>query len=158
MLNPKLKTFADWLGDPGTIELGGVPDGYEALVLATALRKLAGSGNNDLVYVARDGQRAADIEQAFGFFAPWADVLHIPAWDCLPYDRVSPSTDVLARRIDALSALAKGDVPQRPRLITLTPNALLQKVPPRDAMAKQARRLAPGQRVAMDELSSWLGW
>ncbi|MEL6751472.1 MAG: CarD family transcriptional regulator, partial [Pseudomonadota bacterium] len=155
-MNPKLSEFANWLGKPDTIELGGVPEGYEPLVLATALRKLAETGQNDLVFVARDGQRAADIEAAFGFFAPWADVLHIPAWDCLPYDRVSPSTDVLAHRIDALATLAADGAPEKPRLITVTPNALMQRVPPREAMAAQVKRLAAGQRVAMDELATWL--
>ena len=26
----------------------------------------------------------------------------LPAWDCLPYDRVSPHRDIVARRIDAI--------------------------------------------------------
>ncbi len=145
------------LADPATIRLGGVPDGYEALVLAEALRKQAEEGQGEeIVFVARDGQRAADVEAAFAFFAPWADVLHIPAWDCLPYDRVSPSNDVLANRISALSDLARGEVNDRPRLIIITPNTLMQRVPSRAYMAEQVKRIAPGQRVNMDELIGWL--
>ena len=39
------------------------------------------------------------------FFAPALEVVVLPAWDCLPYDRVSPNTDVMARRLDALARL-----------------------------------------------------
>jgi transcription-repair coupling factor (superfamily II helicase) len=33
-----------------------------------------------------------------GFAAPDIPVLTLPGWDCLPYDRVSPSADTSARR------------------------------------------------------------
>ena len=107
MTTASLNKLKSWLADPGTINLGGVPDGYEAVVLAEALSELCGREDNPtLVFIARDGQRAADVETAFEFFAPWADVLHVPAWDCLPYDRVSPSNEALAKRISALAQLA----------------------------------------------------
>ena len=32
-------------------------------------------------------------------------MLEFPAWDCLPYDRVSPGSDAAARRLDALAAM-----------------------------------------------------
>ena len=81
-MSASLDKLKSWIDDPGTINLGGVPDGYEAVVLAECLAKLAQSGGNaSIVFVARDGQRAADVEAAFEFFAPWAEVLHLPAWD-----------------------------------------------------------------------------
>lgn len=161
MITAELKRFQAWLEDPGTIHLGGVPDGYDARILTAALEavtkaKSKGEGAAQIVYVARDGQRAADCEAALSFFAPWADVLHLPAWDCLPYDRVSPSNDVLSKRIAVLSRLASGVSPERPTVITLTPNALLQLVPPRAVMAKSVKRVAPGNRFDMEELVDWL--
>ena len=46
------------------------------------------------------------------FFAPDIEVLEFPAWDCLPYDRVSPHAGVVAQRMtDAVAARA----PQGPR-------------------------------------------
>ncbi|MCJ8310663.1 MAG: transcription-repair coupling factor, partial [Hyphomicrobiales bacterium] len=165
MTTPALSKLKSWLGDPGTINLGGVPDGYESLVLAEGLAELCqkgsgdgdgGGGSDSVVFIARDGQRAADVEAAFEFFAPWAEVLHVPAWDCLPYDRVSPSNDVLARRISALATLASGEAPQRPRLITLTPNALMQRLPSRAYMGQQVRDIRPGQSIDTDDLVNWL--
>ena len=35
-------------------------------------------------------------------------MLTFPAWDCLPYDRVSPNADIVSRRIDVLTRLAAG--------------------------------------------------
>ena len=157
MTTSQLSKFLSWLPDPTPIRLGGVPDGYEARILAEALARIADKGEQrDIVFVARDGQKASDIEAAFSFFAPWAETLHIPAWDCLPYDRVSPSNDVLSKRISALSELARNETSDKPRLITLTPNALLQMVPPREFMMRQVKRIAPGQRIDLEELVSWL--
>ncbi|MEM1365987.1 MAG: hypothetical protein AAGH82_09575 [Pseudomonadota bacterium] len=81
-----------------------VPEGFSAAVLAKAVEDRKGP----LVFVARDGLRAADIETALAFYAPNLPVLQIPAWDCLPYDRVSPNPDVSARRVSALAELAMG--------------------------------------------------
>ena len=161
MKHPSLSYFRSLLVDPVPIHVGGVPDGYETLVLAEALAQAAQNaegkqGRPEIVFVARDGQRALDVEAGFGFFAPWAEVLHLPAWDCLPYDRVSPSNDVLAQRINTLSALAQNNGGDRPRLITLTPNALMQRVPSADYIAEQVKRVAPGQRIDMDDLVDWL--
>ncbi|MEM8749295.1 MAG: transcription-repair coupling factor [Pseudomonadota bacterium] len=162
MSTSELNKFLNHLVDPTAMRVGGVPDGFNARVLALALERLSQDGPAEMVFVARDGQQATDLEPVFQFFAPWADVLHIPAWDCLPYDRVSPSSDVLAARISALSELALGSKGQdsnqleRPRLIITTPNSLLQRVPPREIMAQQIQRFTPGQRVEMDVLIAWL--
>ncbi|MEN0087083.1 MAG: transcription-repair coupling factor [Pseudomonadota bacterium] len=128
-----------------------VPEGFSSAVLAKAVQDRKGP----VVFVARDGLRAADIETALSFYAPDLPVLQIPAWDCLPYDRVSPNADVSAKRVTALAELAQG-VGDTPRLIITTANALLQKVPPRAEMAGQAFRLTPSARVDMEALIRWL--
>ena len=161
MTTADLSKLKSMLADPAPIHVGGVPEGYEAVVLAEVLASIsktdnATGGGRNIVFVARDGQRASDVETAFRFFAPWAEVLHLPAWDCLPYDRVSPSNDVLAHRIASLANLARGPQSKRPRLIILTPNSLMQRTPPRTMMVRQVRRLAPGQLVDTDELVPWL--
>ena len=38
------------------------------------------------------------------FFAPEREVLVFPAWDCLPYDRLSPHPDIVAERLETLAA------------------------------------------------------
>jgi transcription-repair coupling factor (superfamily II helicase) len=59
--------------------IDGVADGYEAFVLAKILEEAGDKG--PVLFIARDGQRVADIEQVIGFIMPEMPVLHIPAWD-----------------------------------------------------------------------------
>ena len=50
-------------------------------------------------------------------------MIDLPAWDCLPYDRVAPHGEIVSRRIAALARLAEG---KRPRLILTTVNGFLR--------------------------------
>ncbi|MEM1317262.1 MAG: transcription-repair coupling factor, partial [Pseudomonadota bacterium] len=59
-------------------------------------------------------------------------------------------------RIATLSSLARGEKGDRPRLITIAPNSIMQRIPPRNFMAEQVKRIAPGARVDMEELINWL--
>ncbi len=89
------RNLVDLLRRPGERVLASVPDG----MTGKALGDLVGSAKTTLtVFVARDGRRLAEVEQALRFFAPDIEVLEFPAWDCLPYDRVSPHPAVVARR------------------------------------------------------------
>ena len=45
------------------------------------------------------------------FFIPSIEALTFPAWDCLPYDRVSPNGEIVSRRIDTLTRLARAPTP-----------------------------------------------
>ena len=92
--------------DPRTDQdLGGAPEGLDALTVATRLQAAGGVG----MFVARDYQRAGNFAQAFRFFAGDIEVVEFPAWDCLPYDRLSPTSAVSAERMAALTQLARRD-------------------------------------------------
>ena len=88
---------------PAHITLSGAPEGYDARLLAEELAKGA-----PVCHIARDDKRMEAMRAALAFFAPGALVLTFPAWDCLPYDRVSPNADTSATRMAALAALAQG--------------------------------------------------
>ena len=86
------------------VTLAAVPDGLAGKVLADVLRA---SGGTRLLFVARDGQRLAEVQRTLAFFAPAIEVLEFPAWDCLPYDRVSPHVSIAARRMAASVPLCR---------------------------------------------------
>ena len=88
-----------------------------------------------LLVICRDGPRMAALARALAFFAPDIDVLEFPAWDCLPYDRVSPHAGVVAQRMTALSRLARVKGRDRPSVLLTTVNAALQRVPARELVA-----------------------
>src|SRR6476620_9067055 len=79
--------------------LSGVADGAEGLIVADLARAVAARPNapaTSLVVVCRDGPRMAQLARALAFFAPALEINEFPAWDCLPYDRVSPPPGLLA--------------------------------------------------------------
>ena len=129
--------------DASQSTLAGVPDGLEALVLSYFVGE---GGHRAVTFLARDGQRAQEVETALAFFAPWARVIQLPAWDCLPYDRVSPSPQISARRITALAELAGGLDETRPTVIICTPNAILQRVPPARSAAQSDSTRPSGRK------------
>ncbi|MEQ8325921.1 MAG: transcription-repair coupling factor [Parvibaculum sp.] len=110
------------------------------------------------VHVARDDARMASVSEALSFFSPDLEIVVLPAWDCLPYDRVSPNTDISARRMAALSRLAAlGDTsPGKPFLLLTTVNAVLQRVPPRETVGSLAWSARVGNRIDLDKLTAYL--
>ena len=117
------------------VELGGAPEGLDALVVAERLKAQGGLG----LMVARDYQRAGNFRQTLAFFAKDIEVLDFPAWDCLPYDRLSPTASVAAQRMAALTQLAQRDpADRRPLLVITTIAAASQRIPPRHAVTKAA--------------------
>ena len=117
-----------------SLTLASVPDGFDAFVAADFARMMAGAAHGRaavFVHVARDGQRARAFQEAFAFAAPDLELLDFPSWDCQPYDRVSPNAAISAKRMLVLSRLARSQSSEeRPRVLSTTVNALLQRVPP----------------------------
>ena len=135
----------------GPVTISGVPAGMEPLILADLAR--AGA---PVAFIMSDSQRMADFEQMLGFAAPDIPVLSLPAWDCLPYDRVSPSADTSARRLAALTGLIAHQKKPHPAIILVTVNAMLQKVAPRDIIESLAFSARPGNQIRMDDIAARL--
>ena len=129
---------------------GGVPEGLDALVLGQIARHAGEGGGRPILHVARDANRLATLEEALRFFAPDVQVLVFPAWDGVPYDRVAPNGETIARRIATLAALTGRAPDDHTPLIALTTvNALLQKVPPSDFIAATSLKLQAGNVLTM---------
>jgi transcription-repair coupling factor (superfamily II helicase) len=154
-----LKRAVAQLEKGDSLTLQRVPDGFDAFVAADLTRALARVSEGRgavLVHVARDGQRSRAFREAFAFAAPDIEVLDFPAWDCQPYDRVSPNAAISARRMTVLARLARsGSSVERPRILATTANALVQRVPPRAGVAAETFSAAPGNSVDTDELLRW---
>jgi transcription-repair coupling factor (superfamily II helicase) len=134
----------------GAVTVDGVADGFEPFVLARIAAEAAPDG--PVLFVARDGLRLPAMAEALAFADPGLPVLELPAWDSLPYDRVSPGSDAAARRLDALAAtIALKRQPHRAVILT-TANALLQKIPPAEVIDGQAFSARPGNQVEMKAL------
>ena len=122
-----------------TATLYGAPEGYDALLLAQRRRDHQGS----VLHVCRDDSRMARLAEALAFFAPQVEILRFPAWDCLPYDRVSPNPEIVSERVATLARLVEPPG-KRPRIVLTTVNALVQRVPPREAFEGATLSLRAG--------------
>ncbi|HZP77002.1 MAG TPA: transcription-repair coupling factor [Pseudolabrys sp.] len=153
------KSPADLLKPGKVLTLAQVADGAEGLVLSDLARAVAARADapaTSLAVICRDGPRMAALSRAFGFFAPDLAVLEFPAWDCLPYDRVSPHAGIVAQRMTTLSRLARRKGHDKPTVLLTTVNAALQRVPAKDLVVTQALSAAPGNVIGMDSITRWL--
>ena len=144
----------------GSLTLSNVPEGYDAFCIAELAHALAREAEKRavvFVHVARDEQRARAFNEAINFASPAIEVLDFPAWDCQPYDRVSPNAGIAARRMTALARLARSrSSEERPRILSTTIAALLQRVPPLAKVAKDTFSAAPGNSIDITALVEWL--
>jgi transcription-repair coupling factor (superfamily II helicase) len=149
----------DRLAPGRALTLTNVADGAEGLIVADLARAVAAKPDapaTSLLVVCRDGPRLAQLSRALKFFAPDVVKLEFPAWDCQPYDRVSPHAGVVAQRMTTLSRLARLKGRDRPSVLFTTVNAVLQRVPAKDLVAVQALSASPGNVLRMDEIVRWL--
>ena len=140
--------------------LWGVPDG--AGMLALAQRLLAG---DRLVYVARDDARMMAMRDALAMQSPDVPLRLFPAWDCLPFDRLSPQGGLVGHRVETLAWLSDlgkhqtdggaGEVGGGAAILT-TVNAVLQRVPPADYFTDRSMQLRAGDTTGTAQLAEFL--
>ncbi|MAR56557.1 MAG: transcription-repair coupling factor, partial [Rickettsiales bacterium] len=116
-----------------------------------AIQLLKSSGKPQIFICSDDKQlqQQALLAESMGI-----DYLTLPAWDCLPYDRISPSGPVMAERLHCLCTLAS--TPDTPRLILTTINAYMQRVPPREVLQEAGFHLTKGGSLNRDAFVAYL--
>ncbi|RHW17276.1 transcription-repair coupling factor [Sphingomonas gilva] len=132
------------------LTLAGAPQGFLPLLLSDLARAAKGRA----VFIASDESAMRAVADTATFFAPEITVTTFPAWDCLPYDRASPSLRATSDRLAALHGLqAKASGPQ---LLVTTINAATQRTLTPFRIRQLVARLAPGERIGRDRLSALL--
>ncbi len=135
----------------------GAPEGQDARILADKARKLM-PDDKVLVHIAMDDARIALLQELLAFFAPDVEVIALPAWDCLPYDRVSPHSDIVAARVFALTKLMEWDNMRKraPRILLTSVNAALQRVMPRETLRESSFNARIGSQIDIEKLQLFL--
>ncbi len=128
------------------------------------------NAGEQLVFVARDDARMMAMRDAIARLAPEVETRVFPAWDCLPYDRLSPQGALVGQRVETLAWLADGDgsdadagAPdagpgkrQGPALLLTTVNAILQRVPPAGYFNARSKVLVAGDSTGPARLCEFL--
>src|SRR6185436_14293206 len=86
-------------------------------------------------------------------FMPEGDVVHFPAWETLPFERVSPSVETMGQRLEVLWRLRNPD--HTPAIVVAGVRALLQKLGP-GATTTEPIVVRPNAIVDPDELTETL--
>src|SRR3982074_1891438 len=105
-----VRSPAELLAPGRALTFANVAEGAEGLVISDLARAIAARPKPSavsLAVVCRDGPRMQQLARALEFFAPDLPVMQFPAWDCQPYDRVSPHGGVLGRRLHPLGRVSR---------------------------------------------------
>ena len=142
------------MAKPGRILVSGAPEGHDAAILGDMV---AAAPSRTLMHVARDDARMAQLAEAVAYFHPRVECLRFSAWDCLPYDRVSPNPQIVSQRMETLNRLAaQGSAGPGGRLVLTTINAVLQRVPACRSIADVHLELTPKGTLDLDSFVRFL--
>jgi transcription-repair coupling factor (superfamily II helicase) len=133
------------------LTLAGVPTGFLPWLAADLARAAHGaSGGGRAVAIVADEAALRALAETVPLFAPEVEVLTLPGWDCLPYDRASPALRVMAERLATLAALqAKREKPQ---LLVATASAATQRLFTPFRIRQLTGRIAEGERIEREAL------
>lgn len=133
------------------LHVSGVPQGAQGYVLAQMARETG----RPIIHITNTDREMDACATACRFFAPDITCLTFPAWDCMPYDRVSPAHAIIAERISTLTSLTARDA--RSVLIVITTvSAIMQKLPPRELLKASSFEIRKGKSLLRDALLSFL--
>jgi transcription-repair coupling factor (superfamily II helicase) len=119
------------------------------------------SANKHFIHIAKDDREANSINNEVSFFSDKEikndelEILSFPSWDCLPFDRASPKTNIISARVGCLHKLAKHNNDKKILIIT-TVNAVLQKTIPIDLIKNLGFSICVGEEISIDLLASSL--
>ena len=120
---------------------------------AIAIAALAGlSKRHPLVISCPTGTMAGQLYDDLIQYLPADEVELFPAWETLPFERVSPSVETMGRRLRTLHRLT---LPKPPTIIVSSIRALLQRLGTYGDEAKPIT-IRPGDTVDPDELMTRL--
>ena len=135
------------------LTLARVPSGYLPWLAGDVARGAVRKGGR-AVLIAADEAAMRALADTIPVFAPEVEVVQLPAWDCLPYDRSSPALRVMAERLGALARLRRKV--DKPQILLTTVNAAGQKMLAPERIAKLTTRLEEGAEIDRDDLTRLL--
>ena len=143
----------------GSKRLQGLQGGARAYVLAlVALR-----ARRPILAITSSTREAEKLFDDLTFFfgedralAPLRKRLHLfPAWEVLPFEKLSPHPDNIAGRLEGLYKLVEESAP----VLIASPAALMQRVIPKEALKQSYLYLVAGQDLSretiLDHLVHW---
>ncbi|MFN7039305.1 MAG: transcription-repair coupling factor [Alphaproteobacteria bacterium] len=127
------------------IDICSIPDGGVSLVLSQVIK----NSENNILYIALNDEELHNIANTIKFFENNIDLVILPSWDCLPYDRVSPKSSIINERINSLNQLINSS---NKKIVLVTVNSILQKTIPKEILKMQIFKILKGDKINRDVL------
>ena len=128
-LRPLTRALVD---DPAIVSVLGkraavlaVPEGARPLTIASIAIE---SDRSPVIVAVPTSSEAERLRSDLGRYLGDDDVLLFPAWETLPFERVSPNVETMGRRLEVLWRLR--DPANRPRVVVASSRALVQRLGP----------------------------
>lgn len=116
--------------------------------------------DQDLLIITQNDSDLETFSKQLKFFAPNLiekyEILHFPAWDCLPYDRSSPKQIIMSQRIKTLYKLANRQSLQSNFIVITTLNAISQKITPDSAIKNCGLIAKTGVKLSTTQIANFL--
>lgn len=125
----RASTFADALTYAGRDADFSLTDGLRAPLLAGLVRRRAEQGASQAVLViTATGRESEAVRAALPCVLPEAEIVEFPAWETLPHERLSPSAEIVGKRLTALRRLVDWNAGDRtaPFVLVASVRAALQ--------------------------------
>lgn len=127
----------------GSIDTLACPEAARAAVIAA----LTNASERQVLVVTPTGTAADQLGADLSQFVNGVEVF--PAWETLPFERVSPAVSTMGQRLAVLENL------DNLRVIVASARALLQRLGPGDE-SHAPKTVKPGDNIDPDELMNWL--
>ncbi len=107
-----------------------------------------GLSNKSILVVTASEKAAEETAQALQDFYPSDQIAFFPAWETLPHERLSPSSETVGQRISILNRLAKGTTDSELKVIVLSVRSLIAPIV-HELTTEQFLQLSKGQDIAI---------
>ena len=124
--------------------IGNTPAGSEPLIVNEILEET----KQPSIYIASNREKQERFLEASNFLCPYLKSEALPAWDCLPYDRLFPSPKIIGQRVKTLTNLA--NQLSRIDVLVVTAASVMQLVPPINYFQDKFLELNVGQKIERD--------
>lgn len=113
------------------------------------------SHNGDILFICHNEELASLYYKQAQFFFPNLPIYYFPSWDSLPYDRISPSPEVLSSRSRILAILA-GAYNKGEKVIIISAGNLIQKLPNLNVFLNSTVHINKGKNLSQEQIALFL--
>lgn len=116
------------------------------------LNQIFKNSDTNILFCTENEAKAAEITRQLKFFGYGNKILHLQAWDTAPFDKNSPSAEILTNRVKILCELLNE---QQNKIIITSAANLIQKLPPKDLLKKIAIKFYKGQKINIEQVKEF---